>query len=643
MFFRYFLSFCCASVLLFAASSSLFAQKKTKAAVPACDVLVISGGTGGYGAALQSARLGANTILCEASPWLGGMLSTAGVSATDGNHLLPSGIWEEFRQLLYKHYGGPLALETGWVSNCQFEPHIGDRFLKQMAAKEPNLRIRHGYTFKKILKTGNRVTGAVFQDAAGKEVSLSARVTIDATELGDAFAAAGAGFLVGTDSKAETGETFAPEKGGRVIQDLTWAAILKDFGPGADKTIPKPASFTPDSFRCCCTTNCDKIVGKVHACDKMLAYGRLPNEKYMINWPLKGNDYYADVIDATPAEREAAYQKAREHTLNFVYYIQTVLGYKNLGLAEDEFKTPDRLPYMPYNREGRRVKGLVQLNVHHLIQPFDQPLYRTGIAVGDYPLDHHHFKMPVVIEEEYPPIPSFNVPLGALVPAGVEGMVVADKGISVTHLVNGASRLQPCVLLTGQAAGALAATAALQNIMPHTVSVRTVQRRLLQNKAFLMPYLDVLPTQPGWAAIQRVGATGLLRGTGIPKDWANQTFFYPDTTLMNMDLLMGLQSWQSGFYDNVRLRPQVLTIGEATAMLSTLLQKEKKTYCAVAQTAKKQPDYLTKWMAQAWKTTPGLSNYNPERPITRRELAIVLDKAISPFSRKIDWKGEFVE
>jgi hypothetical protein len=30
-----------------------------------------------------------------------------GVSATDGNHRLPSGIWREFRQRVYDTYGDP--------------------------------------------------------------------------------------------------------------------------------------------------------------------------------------------------------------------------------------------------------------------------------------------------------------------------------------------------------------------------------------------------------------------------------------------------------------------------------------------------------------------------------------------------------
>ena len=56
-------------------------------------VLVIGGTTGGTSAGIQAARLNMPTLIVEQTPWLGGMITAAGVSATDGNHELYSGIW----------------------------------------------------------------------------------------------------------------------------------------------------------------------------------------------------------------------------------------------------------------------------------------------------------------------------------------------------------------------------------------------------------------------------------------------------------------------------------------------------------------------------------------------------------------------
>jgi len=85
------------ALLLLMLQLPLLAQQKLRT-----QVLVIGGGTSGTSAAIQSARLGATTILVEESPWLGGMISAAGVSAIDGNHRLPSGIWNELREAIYK-------------------------------------------------------------------------------------------------------------------------------------------------------------------------------------------------------------------------------------------------------------------------------------------------------------------------------------------------------------------------------------------------------------------------------------------------------------------------------------------------------------------------------------------------------------
>ena len=89
------------------------------------DVVIVGGGTSGTAAAIQAARSGAKVLLVEEHEWLGGMLTSAGVSATDGCYKLRGGIWAEFRDSLEAHYGGPEALKTGWVSNVMFEPSVG--------------------------------------------------------------------------------------------------------------------------------------------------------------------------------------------------------------------------------------------------------------------------------------------------------------------------------------------------------------------------------------------------------------------------------------------------------------------------------------------------------------------------------------
>ncbi|HSH19454.1 MAG TPA: FAD-dependent oxidoreductase [Draconibacterium sp.] len=244
------------------------------------DVLVIGGTTGGIAAGIQSARMGVPTLIVEETPWLGGMITAQGVSATDGNHNLHSGIWNEFRTKLRTHYGSEAALATGWVSNTQFEPHVGDSIFKAMAAAEKELKIIYGYHVKAVLKDGNKLTGAVFENDNNESFTVYSKIVVDATDLGDVLPLAGAPYDLGMESRFETGEQCAPEKANNIVQDLTWVAVLKDFGDGADKTIEKPSGYDPEMFKGSCAMTVDSILID---CDKMVNYVRLPNNKYLIN------------------------------------------------------------------------------------------------------------------------------------------------------------------------------------------------------------------------------------------------------------------------------------------------------------------------------------------------------------------------
>ncbi|MEM9885125.1 MAG: FAD-dependent oxidoreductase [Bacteroidota bacterium] len=594
-------------------------------------VLVLGEGTGAIAAAIQSARSGAQTLLVTPSTWLGGMLTAAGVSAIDGNHELPAGLWGEFRDSLRDHYGGAQALATGWVSNTQFEPSVGEMYWKQMAAREDNLTV--------LYKTSWRAIEAVEDEAVHWNVrvenqtdtlDIAANILIDGTDLGDVAAQVGAAFDVGMDARVNTEEDIAPEQANDIIQDLTYAVVLQDFGADADKTIPKPVGYDASQFYCSCKAKCEDAK---HPCESMLAYGKLPNDKYMINWPLKGNDYYVNMIEMNAEERVTAYEQAKNKSLQFVYYIQTELGYKNLGIAADEYPSEDGLPLMPYHREGRRMRGLVQLNLNHLLRPYDFTLYRTGIAVGDYPIDHHHFERPDAPEMDFPPVPSFSIPLGALIPVGKDYLIVADKAISVSNIVNGSSRLQPVVLQIGQAAGLLAAQAAIQNISPKSINIRDLQQALLEAKGYLMPFMDVQPTHPHFEAVQRIGATGVLQGKGIPNQWSNQTWFYPDTTVTYVDLLANTRQFNPSLQFESAKGEELLRIEDAlTFVYEWRKQLPNSAYKNVAEI-----EQITR---DVWEYDWKFEDFDLERPITKIEFAALLDAFVSPFGEKVDFMGE---
>ncbi len=592
------------------------------------DVLVIGGGTGGTAAGIQSARSGSKTIIIEKTSWLGGMLTAAGVSCTDGNDLLSGGMWQKFRQALYQHYGTN-NLATGWVSETCFEPHVGDSIFKAWAAKENNLGVLYGYDFDKSIKQGNRITGAIFINKKNETLSINAKIIIDATELGDVFANAGAEYDIGTEDAAYSGEEMAPGKTG-IIQDLTWAAVLKDYGSGMDKTIRKPAGYDPKNYYCSCTSApCANKPYNVDA-QTMLNYAKLPHNKYMLNWPAHGNDSYLNVIEDDEEKRNKNYEAAKLHTLGFVYFIQTKLGFKNLGLADDELD--NGLALIPYNREGRRVKGIVRFNINHILDPYNQPdpLYRTGIAVGDYPVDHHHGQNPETPNIDFPKIPSFNIPMGALIPAKVDGLIVCEKGISVSNMVNGCTRLQPVVLLTGQAAGIIAAWCVQHDLQPRNMDIRIVQQKLLDEKCYIMPFVDVKPESPYWQAVQRAGATGILKGYGKPEGWENKTFFYPDSTISLSEFEEGVKRFDANYIIDKTNDNSLLTVEKAMQVIVSngeLLHMKVLTNRAGIHTG-----YF--FDQKFWKMELGLSDFDLQRNIKRYELAVLLNYYTNTFSRK---------
>lgn len=591
------------------------------------ELLIIGGGASGTTAGVQASRMGVQTIILEETEWLGGMLTAAGVSAIDGNHQMPAGLWGEFRQHLYKHYGGPKAVETGWVSNTLFEPSVGNRILKQLA-NEPKLKVWYKTRWKNIKKTaaGWTVTG----ETEGKPFTINTKLLLDATELGDVMAAAGASYKIGMDSKATTGEEYAPDQENDIIQDLTYVAVLKDYGPKANKTIAKPVGYDPSVFE----HSCDVADPASHDntpiidCSKMITYGKLPNGKYMINWPKNGNDIYLNIIEKTPEQRIEALKEAKLHTLRFIYYLQTVMGFKHLGLADDEFPTADNLPMIAYHRESRRLKGKAALTLPYVAKPYDQQnaYYRTGIAVGDYTIDHHHLKNPNAPAIDFVKIkvPAYNVPLGSLVPIDTKGLIVAEKSISVSNIVAGATRLQPVVLGVGQAAGVLAAVAIKNGVEPAAVNIREVQQALLNAKGYLMPFIDVKPTDVNFQAIQRIGATGILKGTGISYKWANQMWFYPHHFISEFDFIQGLKTYY----------PAVAAIEgsgkdlDVAFFASTIQMLDKKV---TSQRIIKDLELLKK-----------LPSKNKNYSINRGELAVLLDKYLNPFAAPIDFNGHLI-
>ena len=353
----------------------------------------------------------------------------------------------------------------------------------------------------------------------------------------------------------------------------------------------------------------------------------------MINWPIEGNDYYINLVEMSAKEREEALKAAKHYTMCFVYFLQHELGYSTLGLADDEYPTEDKLPFIPYHRESRRIHGQVRFTLNHITKPFDQKekLYRTCIAVGDYPVDHHHTRYQG--KEKLPnlyfyPIPSYGLPLGTLIPQDVEGLIVAEKSISVSNIVNGTTRLQPVVMQIGQAAGTLAALSIEQDKKIAEVSVRDVQNKILEAGGYLLPYLDVPVDSPLFASLQRIGSTGIMKGVGRNVEWSNQTWFRADALLVKNEL-QGL----SDVYPNVGVTIEgnlPVSLREAADLIKKIAVSE-----GIDMDVDKKIEKL--WTEFQWGNVDWTEN------VSRAKMALLIDKILDPFNKKqVDVYGNYI-
>ena len=587
------------------------------------ELLIIGGGASGTSAGVQAARMGVNAVIVEESPWLGGMLTAAGVSCIDGNSRMPSGFFGEFRDSIANIYGGYENLMTNWVAAYSFEPSVGNALFHRMVEREKDhLTLIHGARLAELNKL-NDGWSAVIIDEDGQEKSIRAKIVIDGTEFGDVAKMVGVGYDLGMENGRITGEDIAPDSAYNIVQDMTFVALLKDYGPDADMTIAEPEGYDPMLFANTCQNDLadphpDTV--KFHTPDYMMGYGKLQNGKYMINWPFAANDYYANIVDMTREERDSVLALAKAHTMKYLYFLQTQLGYKNLALADDEYPTDDLLPFIPYVRESRRIHGKVRFDVNHVKRPFEQadPLYRTGIAVGDYPVDHHHssYNGPENLPYLYfYKVPSYCLPLGTLIPEDVEDIIVTEKSISVSNIANGCTREQPVVMQIGQTAGALAALAIKNNCDVADVPVRDVQNVLLSTGGYIMPYLDVPNTDSRFAPYQRIGATGILKGEGKSVAWSNETWLYADSLLTGEAI--------EGFYD---FYPNAKGV---VADKGTLMSADVLKLLAAA-----------KGCAPEDIAAECNLKMDSEALVSRGDFAVIVDQVLDPFnSFPVDIKG----
>ena len=539
-----------------------------------CDILVVGGGMGGVAAAWAAARRGHDVCLLEETDWLGGQMTSQGVSALDEHdhieafggtrsyYRLCEAIRDHYRGLAGKPEGDDALLNPGrcWVSRLAFEPRvavdaIGGLLSPEVEAGRLRLFLRTKVTEAET--DGDRVASlkATRLDD-GRAVRFAFRYVLDATELGDLLPLTRTEYVVGAESASQSAEPHAQpdEPKSHCVQSCTYTFALERRPEGQDHRIARPSAYEhyrdrqPYGLRI--HVHGGEIYGEATGWLDYQVFESTPGTKgplweyrrlveaaqfpdryahdvSMFNWP--GNDYRDVPLVDQPAERLAsALQDAKRVSLGFAHWLQTgapnphgAPGFPNLLLRPDVVGSRDGLSKHPYIRECRRiraVKTVVEQEVAVAHQPGPRAAhFDDSVGVGWYPIDIHQVS-PDEVGTSTRTKP-FQIPLGALIPVRVENLIAAGKNIGTTHITNGCYRLHPVEWNIGEAAGLVAAFAIERGRRPRAIRgdrtlLRAFQKEAVAEGVPLCWLIDVPVWSADFAAVQRQVMAGGYGGKG---------------------------------------------------------------------------------------------------------------------------------
>lgn len=508
------------------------------------DVAIIGGGTGGCAAAMALQSWGLSVVMTDPTDWIGGQLTSQIVPADEHPWIETCGCtksYRDYRNRVRQWYRDHRLLTTaarrnqrlnpgrGWVSHLCHEPAVGWQVLNNMldeslTSGRLTLLLETEPVAAEVI--GDQVIAVQVRSDDGTETRIEAKFFLDATELGDLLPMTGTEYVVGAESKAETGEPNALDGPAEPdnVQGITWCAALS-YDPNADHTIDRPANY--EFWRDLEPPNwCGKLLsfqmldvrsGQAREFPlfgdtwwNMFSYRQIvdhsiyeePNlhpDATCMNWPM--NDYFEATTLDVPAETlQERFQAARELTLSYIYWLQTDRGYPGLYLRPDLTGTEDGLAKHPYIRESRRIRALHTICEQHVAAYTNEgcrvaPPVPDSVGIGAYRIDLHPAAngRPTIDTSSLP----FQIPLRSLVPVRMRNLLPACKNLGVTHITNGCYRLHPVEWNIGEAAGQLAAWCLAHGLTPMQVAddaghVRAFQDHLL-NSGFELAWPEFGP------------------------------------------------------------------------------------------------------------------------------------------------------
>ena len=218
----------------------------------------------------------------------------------------------------------------------------------------------------------------------------------------------------------------------------------------------------------------------IHAYKKAIETGELlPTDVHVgIAWFIRkggGSGCYVPLADnSTPEARAETNRKGVEASERVLAFIRKQKGLEDVEIIERASEVGVRETY--------RVVGEKTITEEDYLSGY---LHEDALAWSYWMVDQHNTKgaARLVFHEEGR---AGTVPLGGMLPKGIKNMLVAGRAISSDHGANSALRVQASCMAMGQAAGAVAALAAIKQCDPREIPL-DLARQCLTNMGHIVP------------------------------------------------------------------------------------------------------------------------------------------------------------